>query len=477
MTVANPDPAVLLDGPAIRVTRVFQRLLRVLLGLVPAVAILYLALFQDPALTYKHHGVHQLAIAVSTVLSGFVTWVTWLCYRSSGEVFLRWVVMGLMGFTLLYAPHGLFTDLADKHVEVFTVYGPLSRVAMACCFMMALARYGIPVEAPEFRGQRGFWRAGIVVIMLALASTGFGALWWPSTMAAVRTAMESLALAIWVLGLLLLAWRRRSRSPLMLAYLFATALFAQASVAFLLSTPWSHLWWLAHAVFAAGFSVLSYGIVQAFHTTRSFADAYSQEDLVQRLRVEKQRADSALQELEAANHRLRTLATTDALTGAANRRQYAERSAIEVARAERQKSPLSLLALDLDRFKLINDRHGHQVGDEVLKAFVAAIKEDLRTGDLLARTGGEEFLILLPDTALEAAVHIAERLRAHVEALRVPTDHGDVVFTVSIGCAAYEGDLDATERVADERLYRAKALGRNRVCDHDDVVDEAASGA
>ena len=126
-------------------------------------------------------------------------------------------------------------------------------------------------------------------------------------------------------------------------------------------------------------------------------------------------------------------------------------------------APLALLAVDLDHFKMVNDRHGHQIGDEVLKAFVAAVRHDLRQSDLVARTGGEEFKILLPDTPLAGAVVIAERIRERVEALAVPTGHATARVTVSIGCAAFERDLESTERMADECLYRAKAQGRNRV--------------
>ena len=82
-------------APALRVTRTFQALLSLGLALLPFVAIAYLQLFQDPSLTFRNHAVHELAIAVSTLLSGFITYVTWVCYRSSGEVFLRWLVLGL----------------------------------------------------------------------------------------------------------------------------------------------------------------------------------------------------------------------------------------------------------------------------------------------------------------------------------------------------------------------------------------------
>jgi diguanylate cyclase (GGDEF)-like protein len=186
---------------------------------------------------------------------------------------------------------------------------------------------------------------------------------------------------------------------------------------------------------------------------------------MEQLRLEKSRADQALVKLEDANQRLLALATTDALTGAANRRQYGDRAVVEVARALRKEFPLALLALDVDHFKRVNDAHGHPAGDAVLKAFVGLIQTLVRPSDLVARTGGEEFKILLPDTGLEEAVVIAERVRERVAAMEVrpDIDAGPLRVTVSIGCALLVGDMASTEAVADERLYRAKAQGRNRV--------------
>ena len=459
-----PDPNAVANahGPALRITRIFQYLLRVALALLPMAAILYLAVFQDPRLDFKSHGFHELAIAVSTLLSGFVTYVTWVCYRSSGEVFLRWLVLGLLGFTLLYAPHGLFTRLGDQHLELFVVFGPVSRLAMAACFLVAVLRFGVPADEPEQRVVPAFWLGGVGVFVATGLAVGIAAFVMPEEMHRVRFLLEALALAACVLAIVVLNFRR-SRSPLMLVYLFSLTMFAQSSISFLLASAWNHQWWLAHGIFSAGFFVLSYGIVQAFHTTRSFSAAYSQEDMVERLRLEKFRADHALVELEDVNRQLQMLATTDSLTGAANHRQFADRAAAEASRSRRKSAPLALLALDLDHFKAVNDRHGHQVGDEILKIFVAAVKQDLRPGDLVARTGGEEFKILLPDTTLTEAVAIAERIRERAAALAVDTGEATVTVTVSIGCAAFESDLQSTERVADECLYRAKALGRNRV--------------
>jgi diguanylate cyclase (GGDEF)-like protein len=466
--MSDADKTAIPQVGAFRISRTYQALLRLGLALTPFLAIAYLQLFQHPVLSFRNHAVHELAIAVSTLLSGFITYVTWICYRSSGEVFLRWLVLGLLGFTLLYALHGLFTGVSERHPHLFAIYGPVSRLAMAACCLVAMRRFGVPAEDPAYGGLGWFWWTGLGVFATAAVLAGVGALFLPDWMSLARQAVETLAM----LGsaLAIIAFQvRPTRSPLMLAYAFSLALFAQSSLSFLLASEWSHQWWLAHAIFAAGFFVLSYGIIQAFHTTRSFSAAYSQEEVVEQLRLEKLRTDQALLKLEDANQRLLALATTDALTGAANRRQYGDRVVAEVARAQRKGLPLALLALDVDHFKRVNDTHGHPAGDAVLKAFVDLVQTVVRPSDLVTRTGGEEFKILLPDTGLEEAVAIAERVRLRVATMEVRLDADAVPIgvTVSIGCALLIDDMASTEAVADERLYRAKARGRNRVvwCD------------
>jgi diguanylate cyclase (GGDEF)-like protein len=145
----------------------------------------------------------------------------------------------------------------------------------------------------------------------------------------------------------------------------------------------------------------------------------------------------------------------------------------EVERANRQKQPLSLLMVDIDHFKDLNDRYGHTAGDLVLVTIAGTMQDILRKQDLLARYGGEEFAILLPDTPLAGAWHLAEKIRRQIENLRFANDVGTV--TVSIGCADNRGQPDFHQLIitTDRALYAAKALGRNRVeasADNDEVV-------
>jgi diguanylate cyclase (GGDEF)-like protein len=165
------------------------------------------------------------------------------------------------------------------------------------------------------------------------------------------------------------------------------------------------------------------------------------------------------------SRRLRALALVDSLTGAATRRAFDASVADALAEARRIGTPLSLLALDLDRFKNINDRYGHPAGDRVLAATTRAWQALLRERDLLARIGGEEFVVVCPDATLAKARGIATRLLEATEALRFDDIDPALRVGVSIGLAQTEpGDTLATlHSRADAALYRAKQGGRGRV--------------
>jgi diguanylate cyclase (GGDEF)-like protein len=160
-------------------------------------------------------------------------------------------------------------------------------------------------------------------------------------------------------------------------------------------------------------------------------------------------------------------ARTDPLTGLDNRRAMQERGPLELKRASRARAPVSLVLSDIDHFKAINDRHGHEAGDAVLRAVAATLRTELRETDVLSRWGGEEFLAILVDTDADLAVDVAERLRASVEATALAgIPHR---ATISIGVATRHdiGDVasawEALLHEADARLYQAKSAGRNRV--------------
>jgi len=170
--------------------------------------------------------------------------------------------------------------------------------------------------------------------------------------------------------------------------------------------------------------------------------------------------------LVQARRKLLRLARIDSLTEAFKRDYFTLRLDAEIQRSKRYDRGLSIILLDLDDFKGINDRYGHDVGDQVLRAIGKGIAEGCRASDSLARWGGEEFLLLLPETGLSEAGILAERIRKKVESTVTMTEHGPVRCTISIGVAQLSGQLPDSDRLlkaADRAMYQAKQDGRNRV--------------
>jgi two-component system cell cycle response regulator len=175
----------------------------------------------------------------------------------------------------------------------------------------------------------------------------------------------------------------------------------------------------------------------------------------------------ALKRTTAKGEEYKRLASIDALTGVINRREFIVLAKKEVSRLQRHADNLSVLILDVDYFKQINDTHGHSEGDRVLKIVAQTIAAALREADVLGRIGGEEFAVLLPSTDEPAAQVTAERIRSAIERLRIQIGDQEIQITISIGVSEYqltEGLIDSAMLRADKALYQAKHKGRNRVC-------------
>jgi two-component system cell cycle response regulator len=168
---------------------------------------------------------------------------------------------------------------------------------------------------------------------------------------------------------------------------------------------------------------------------------------------------------EALQQNLYESATRDSLTGLANKRTFTETVAKEFSFAKQHRRPLALVAFDLDRFKRINDTHGHPAGDFVLRTLAKVLSASVRVEDLLARVGGEEFAIVLRDTSEARATECAERIRAAVEATEFVHEGKRIPVTLSLGVVALSGEADVEQLIAtaDKRLYAAKGAGRNCV--------------
>ncbi len=182
-----------------------------------------------------------------------------------------------------------------------------------------------------------------------------------------------------------------------------------------------------------------------------------------------------IRELEESRHALVEQASTDPLTRLRNRRSFYDQGAQQIASVKRYLGELSVLLTDIDHFKQVNDRYGHQAGDEVLVKVSNLLGGIVRNGDVVGRIGGEEFAVLLPETNRLGAAVLAERIRARIEKGEIVTADARIRVTVSIGMATFSAEsvdtFDELLAVADRRLYLAKNSGRNRIC----VSDEGKS--
>lgn len=175
-----------------------------------------------------------------------------------------------------------------------------------------------------------------------------------------------------------------------------------------------------------------------------------------------------IKDLQASKEELRILATTDPMTKLYNRRSFANICANLLAQSKRQAQDMALLMIDIDKFKTINDAHGHDVGDTVIITMAETLRSMSRKGDIVCRYGGEEFVLLLPNTPIGGACTLGEKIRQHIEALIVHTESGGQLhFTASIGAAQVdvqaEKNLEPALKRADIALYQAKEGGRNQL--------------
>jgi diguanylate cyclase (GGDEF)-like protein len=188
--------------------------------------------------------------------------------------------------------------------------------------------------------------------------------------------------------------------------------------------------------------------------------------MVSSLRYGREKLSDANKALVKTNKELHKLSITDGLTGLLNRKHILELLDREISRSRRYGHPVSVLMLDIDHFKNVNDTYGHQTGDAVMRRLADCLCETVRENDLVGRYGGEEFLILLPDSNARNSAQTAQRIRKMVQDLEIETSNENVSVTVSIGVSSYPQygqDANAVICAADAALYQAKSSGRNQV--------------
>jgi len=429
--------------------RGYEYLLKAGLALVPIIGIWYLYHFQPQSEYLEAHSYHYLAITLVILASAFAGYISWHSYCISGDPFLRWSTVAFLGFAVIYAPQLLFVDV-DETTDLIALhlFGSASRFTITLFLLIALLKHGKGDDPQEQRNNHLRWWGWMIlffvldcIMIIIVFST-------ETEMHDSPKWMEAAVLVLALICLIIVLLHHRSL-PLMMINALGLAWIVQSSIALMLARPWYHLWWYACMIFAAGIVVLSYAAVRVFHTTGSFSTALSQEELITRLQAEQDKVREASRQLNAANAELAWVASTDTLTGARNRRSFMEQMAVEVSRSKRSMLPFSLFAMSVDRFNSMNDQHADQVGNTVLKLLVERVTESLRPHDVIGRVGNEDFLVLLPDTSLEAGILMAERIRNRVEGLVLKDDNKMIRATVSIGIAEHSSDGDMQEDILD----------------------------
>jgi hypothetical protein len=280
----------------------YKSLVLLLAVTLPAAGIGYLQLFGDPQLKANSIHFHEAAITFALLISAFVTWVAYQNYKKSGEQFLRFVTLAFLSFVLLYAPHGILSRASTHHLTLFLIFGPISRLTMAVYLFVGLLRFKRDPDEIAIRSKGSRWWPHILLFVaggLVVYAVGSHR---DITVPQVK-AIETVSLVVLIASVLLMLVRG-IRKLLMWYHMFALLLFIQASAAFLLGRPWNHMWWLAHAVSAAGFFILGYAVMRAQQTTRSFANIYSEVELYATLHARTEALTEANQRLEENQRQL-----------------------------------------------------------------------------------------------------------------------------------------------------------------------------
>ena len=350
----------------------------------------------------------------------------------------------------------------DEKLRLRTFRAALATFMMACCTFFV---YGLAESVGIERVTVHWWAAcavgGLLAATLAVR-TGLSLRWrdpsltsfqmqWALTCnaAAYVIAGPARALLLPVLVIILM-FGIFGRSQRQMMYLMAYAIVLHTG-AVLLAAQWL-MSPLANEVVLAHITIVLLSVAAA-----TMMSVHMQRI---RARLRQQNAD-----LQGALAQIRELAMRDTLTGLLNRRQMAELMQLEWHRCQRSERPLVIAQLDIDHFKPVNDTHGHAVGDRALQAFARTVLASVRDSDVLARWGGEEFVMMLTDTPVDEACEVLERVRLAVAQMKIPHPEGTFQLTVSAGLALLvPGEtVEHTLERADRALYTAKALGRNRV--------------
>ena len=442
-------------------------LLAIMVIILPVFIYYYLNNYRTEA---ANHGIfHFYYVIGSSIIALLLGFAAYLEYKQSKVEKIFYISIGLIGVGVFYTFHALVTpnlsiiklfEFPDiiSNISVFVLFGDLSRLWLALLMF-------IPDNLFEQNNQIKKYFNGYVLIIIAVVLAGsvyYGLLtpevfpvFTNADFSNTNFAILTKIVTILFIGINVLryyySYKAKSNTTI-LTFIVGLGLIMETVIVFMISKPWSSTWWLAHNLFLTSYIVIGLGVMYSYFSKEKywFFDVFGQIEKYTKL-------------LEEKNTELYTIANYDPLTGLSNRRHFITTAEAFIEKAERDNSTFTLMFIDLDYFKAVNDKYGHETGDELLKIISKKISSLIKSTDIASRVGGDEFVLLIKMVNQTQIKDIAKRI---LDRLTEPiVINGNICHVgASIGISTFPNDgttIDELLSKSDQAMYIVKKEGRN----------------
>ncbi len=442
-------------------------LLAIAIIIIPIFIYYYLDNYKTGAM--NHGDFHFYYVIISSIIALLLGSAAYLEYKKSKVEKIFYISIGLIGVGVFYTFHALVTpnmtivklfEFPDmiNNISVFVLFGDLSRLWLALMMF-------VPDNLFEQNNQIKKYFNGYVLIIFTIILSGsvYYGLLTPEifpTFTNNDLTNTSFAILIKIVTLLFIginvvryyySYKAKS-NVVILSFIVGLGLIMETVITFMISKPWSSTWWLAHNLFLMSYIVIGVGVLYSYFSQEKygFFDVFGQIEKYTKL-------------LEEKNIALSTLANYDPLTGLSNRRHFMSTAEECIKTAEKNNSMFILMFIDLDYFKSINDKYGHETGDELLKIVSKKIRSLIKSTDIASRVGGDEFVLLIKDVNRTQTENIAKRILDSVtETIIINGNKCHIGASIGISTFPNHGTtLDVLLSKSDEAMYSVKKEGRN----------------
>jgi diguanylate cyclase (GGDEF)-like protein len=442
-------------------------LLAIMLIILPILVYYYLSTYRTEI--SNHGDFHFYYVIISSIIAFLLGFAAYLEYKKSKVEKIFYISIGLIGVGVFYTFHALvtpnmtivklfeFPDIVNN-ISVFVLFGDLSRLWLAIMMF-------VPDNFFERNNQIKKYFNGYTLIIIAIILTGsvYYGLLTPEVFPVFTNADFSntnFAILTKIVTLLFIGMNvlryyysyKAKSNIVILFFIVGLGLIMETVIVFMISKPWSSSWWLAHNLFLASYIVIGFGVMYSYFSKEKygFFDVFGQIEKYTKL-------------LEEKNLELNTIANCDSLTGLSNRRHFMMTAQEYIKEAEAVNGTFTLMFIDLDHFKTINDKYGHETGDQLLKIISKKISSLIKSTDIASRVGGDEFVLLIKNVTQTQFEDIATRI---LDRVTEPIVIGGNICHVgaSIGISTFPNDgstIDDLLSKSDEAMYSVKKEGRN----------------